>query len=295
VSDKNRVPDKYCYVNGQIVPADQALISVFDHGFTVADGVFETLKFESGKAFALDRHLRRLEKSCLKLGIAFPDLATLIDAIKNTAKANEHVQFGRMRITVTSGVGPLGSDRLDIEPTLVISVAEQKNWPESTELLLVPWTRNENSAVAGIKTTSYAENVLALDAAQKLGFAEAIFLNTKGELCEGTGSNVFVVDNGEIKTPTVSSGLLPGITRELVLEWIPTSHPISEDSLNLEEFLSAEEIFITSSTRDIQPVTKIAVLTADGRVINNKSLNIGKVTQEVIAIFKKTSSESVNP
>jgi branched-chain amino acid aminotransferase len=285
----------FCYVNGLIVEATESFISVFDHGFTVADGVFETLKINSGEVFALDRHLRRLENSCRNLGIAFPSKPLIHEAVASTAIANKTTVKGRMRITVTSGLGPLGSDRITTEPTLVISVAEQKPWGECAELLLVPWTRNVDSPIVGIKTTSYAENVYALDVAHNLGFTEAIFMSSNGLLSEGTGSNVFLVKDGQIVTPGTNAALLPGITRELVLEWISTVIPTYERDLTQADLFTADEVFITSSTRDVQPVSRIAAMDYEKNIIIEKSLPVGKVSKEVMRIFDRNSSESNNP
>lgn len=282
-----------CYVNGQLLDSDQANISVFDHGFTVADGVFETLKFQSGQAFAVDRHIKRLKKSCEGLGIAFPEEQTLRNAIDLVSQANKQTTQGRMRITVTSGNGPLGSDRINVSPTLVISVAQQKPWPDSSEVLLVPWIRNEKSPLVGLKTTSYAENVYALEVAHSHGFSEAIFLSSQGSLSEGTGSNIFIVKNGEVLTPGSNSGLLEGITRELVIEW--STFPVFIKDLTEADLFDADEVFITSSTRDVHPVTRIAKLTQAKHVVNLKELSVGKITSEISKTFKQISNERINP
>ena len=158
------------WVNGQLVPIEQAKISVLDHGFMVADGVFETLKISGGRAFAVDRHNLRLRRSANGLGIKCPTDAVINGAIDEIMAANPPFELGRLRITVTSGIGPLGSDRIGGEPTLVLSVAPQPAWPETTGAVLVPWMRNELSAIVGLKTISYAENVYALEAAHKHGF-----------------------------------------------------------------------------------------------------------------------------
>ena len=283
----------YCYVNGELVEVEKANVSVFDRGFTVADGVFETLKFTSGTVFALDRHLRRLEKSCSGLGIAFPEKQLVRTAISQVCDANKHLAQGRMRITVTSGSGPLGSERIIAQPTLVVSVAEQKSWPETTEVLLVPWIRNEKSPLAGVKTTSYAENVYALAAAQSFGFSEAIFLTSTGLLSEGSGSNIFLVKDSKIYTPDLNSGLLAGITRELVLEWCDSKIEVCD--LTEQDLFNAQEIFITSSTRDVHPVTRLAKLTHEEQLVQDKSLTFGSVTRELMRNFKKQSSEQLNP
>lgn len=282
-----------CYVNGQLLESDQANVSVFDHGFTVADGVFETLKFQSGQAFAVDRHIKRLQKSCQGLGIAFPDIKTLKSAIDSVSQANKDIVQGRMRIAVTSGNGPLGSDRINVSPTLVISVAKQKPWLDSSEVLLVPWIRNEKSPLVGLKTTSYAENVYALEVAHAHGFSEAIFLNSQGLLSEGTGSNIFIVKNGEVLTPGINSGLLEGITRELVIEW--STYPVFIKDLTEADLFDADEVFITSSTRDVHPVTRIAKLTEAKHVVNLKELSVGKITSEVSTTFNQISNERINP
>jgi branched-chain amino acid aminotransferase len=176
---------------------------------------------------------------------------------------------------------------------LVISVAAQKPWADSSEVLLVPWIKNEKSPLVGLKTTSYAENVYALEAAHEKGFSEAVFLSGQGLLSEGTGSNIFIVKNGEVLTPGKNSGLLEGITRELVLEW--STFPIFIKDLTEDDLFEADEVFITSSTRDVHPVTRIAKLTEAKRVVNLKELSVGKVTSEIAMTFKKLSSERINP
>ncbi len=242
------------WIDGKLVPSDEAFVSPLDHGFTVGDGVFETMKVVDGVAFALTRHLRRLRRSADVLGIVLdrPDeelragVADLITAAGNDA--------GRVRITVTGGPGPLGSDRDDVPPTVVLAASAATPWPPVTEIVTVDWVRNERSSVAGAKTTSYAENVRALMAAHELGATEAVFANTVGRLCEGTGSNVFLVREGNLLTPSLASGCLAGITRELVLE---LGHGVEVDDLTMGDLLAADEAFLTSSTRDVHPISVI--------------------------------------
>lgn len=240
---------------GGLVDADHARVSVLDHGFTVADGVFETLKVADGAAFALRRHLDRLERSAAAMGLPAPDRAQVVTAVHETVEANAPVlgALGRLRITYTAGDAPLGSDRGETGPTLVVAVSAMKPWPESAAVITVPWPRNERSPLAGVKSTSYAENVLALARAHDHGAGEALMPDTQGRLCEGTGSNVFLVLDGRLITPSLATGCLAGVTRDLVLEWsgaIEFDVPVSA----LEE---AEEVFITSSTRDVQPVHRV--------------------------------------
>ena len=175
-------------------------------------------------------------------------------AISSVLEANPIAGIGRLRITWTGGIGPSGSGREpEAEPTLVITHVSATPWPARAQIVTVDFPRNERSPLAGIKSTSYAENVLALAIARSLGADEAIFANTRGELCEGTGSNLFVVVGDEILTPPLSSGCLPGITRALALEWCDAR----EVAMPLSVLLEADEILLASSTRDLQTVDRI--------------------------------------
>lgn len=260
------------WVNGKLVGSDPSL-SALDHAVTVGDAVFETCKVENGEVFALERHHDRLDRSLKGLGLPVADRDRLAEGI--AAVLTEPLEFGRVRYSVTAGPGPLGSDRGDAEPTYIVLAGPVPRPEPATAITTVPWTRNENSAVVGLKTTSYAENVVALAYAKERGGSEAIFANTRGELCEGTGSNIFVVVDGELLTPPVDSGLLPGITRDLVLaaaqaEGIPTR----EVALPLSVLQTADEVFITSSTRDVQAVWRV-----DDREIDAPGPVTGRVAQ----------------
>jgi branched-chain amino acid aminotransferase len=284
------------WINGDLLPIVDAKVSVLDHGFTVADGVFETLLVTEGQAFAINRHLARLKKSAAGLGLSFPEASIIETGISQILDKNPKIDFGRLRITLTSGSGPLGSDRTHADPTVVISLAEQAAWPESTTTLLVPWTRNENSPLAGLKTTSYAENVYALAAAKQHGFSEAIFCDTSGRLCEGTGSNIFLVKSDEIFTPSEQSGLLRGITRDLVIDSAQAAgFSVIERDVDPQELWDADEVFITSSTRDIHPVTELAKLDLSGKVTDRRKLGSGLITEKLGSIFKSQRFENLNP
>jgi branched-chain amino acid aminotransferase len=284
------------WINDELVPIVDAKVSVLDHGFTVADGVFETLLVTNGNVFALNRHLARLARSAAGLGISAPDSVAITNGVSQVLSNNPHVDFGRLRITISSGSGPLGSDRTATAPTLVISLAEQAAWPSTTKVLLVPWSRNENSPLAGLKTTSYAENVFALDAAKSQGFSEALYCDTSGRLCEGTGSNIFLVKDDQIFTPSEASGLLRGITRDLVIEWAhDAGFVVVERDVDPSELWDADEVFITSSTRDIHPVAELAKLDKTGNVVNRRTLVPGLVTEKLGNIFLTQRAESLNP
>jgi branched-chain amino acid aminotransferase len=267
----------------ELLDADQARVSVFDHGITVGDGVFETLKVLGGEPLALTRHLHRLVRSCEVLGLETPDLDAIRAAVGEVIRSEpEASDLGRLRITCTGGAGPLASDRQDGSQTTIIALKSMQPWPAATSAVVVPWVRNERSAVTGAKTTSYAENVVALQWAHDRGFSEGLFANTIGQISEGTGTNVFVVKDGDVLTPPVSSGCLAGITRELLLEW----GLAAEAELSLEDLESADEVFLTSSTRDVHPVTKLGDRTWD---------EAGPETRFVAAQYIRTLSQDIDP
>ncbi|MGW0597998.1 aminotransferase class IV [Streptomyces sp. NPDC002776] len=270
------------WLDGGLQDIESARVSVFDHGLTVGDGIFETVKATDGKMFALTRHLHRLTRSARGLGLPDPDHDEIRRACTAVLEANP-MPLGRLRITYTGGHGPLGSDRGEHGPTLVVALGETTRRPDSTAVITVPWTRNERGALTGLKTTSYAENVVALARAHQEGGSEALFGNTVGQLCEGTGSNVFVVLDGEIHTPPVSSGCLAGITRELVVQWTGAK----ETDLPLDVLQRADEIFLTSTLRDVQAVHRV-----DERELPGAP---GPVTAKAMRIFDERSGQDQDP
>ncbi|MEV8587226.1 aminodeoxychorismate lyase [Streptomyces sp. NPDC051180] len=270
------------WVNGGLHDAETARVSVLDHGLTVGDGIFETVKAERGETFALTLHLERLTRSARGLGLPDPDLDEVRRACAAVLEANP-MELGRLRITYTGGLSPLGSERGDAGASLVVALGETGRRPDSTAVITVPWTRNERGALTGLKTTSYAENVVALARAREQGASEALFANTVGQLCEGTGSNVFVVVDGRILTPPVSSGCLAGITRALAVEWTGAE----EADLPLEVLESADEIFLTSTLRDVQAVHRV-----DARELAPAP---GPVTAKAMRAFDERASRDRDP
>ncbi|MER5309718.1 aminodeoxychorismate lyase [Streptomyces sp. NPDC002773] len=270
------------WVNGGLHEPETALVSVLDHGLTVGDGVFETVKAERGETFALTLHLERLTRSARGLGLPDPDLDEVRRACAAVLEANP-MELGRLRITYTGGISPLGSERGDAGAGLVVALGETGRRADSTAVITVPWTRNERGALTGLKTTSYAENVVALARAREQGATEAIFANTVGQLCEGTGSNIFVVVDGRILTPPVSSGCLAGITRALAVEWTGAR----ETDLPLDVLESADEIFLTSTLRDVQAVHRV-----DGRELSPAP---GPVTAKAMRIFDERAAGDRDP
>ncbi|TGA96143.1 aminodeoxychorismate lyase [Streptomyces sp. MZ04] len=270
------------WLNGGLQDLDTARVSVLDHGLTVGDGIFETVKTVEGRPFALTRHLDRLARSARGLGLPEPDLDEVRAACAAVIDANP-MPLGRLRITYTGGLSPLGSDRGDQGQTLVVALGEAGRRPDTTAVITVPWTRNERGALTGLKTTSYAENVVALARAHEQGASEALFGNTVGQLCEGTGSNVFVVLDGEIHTPPVASGCLAGITRALAVDWTGAQ----ETDLPLDVLDRADEVFLTSTLRDVQAVHRI-----DGRELPGAP---GPVTAKAMRIFDERAADDLDP
>lgn len=257
-------------------------VSPLDHGLTTGDGVFETLKIVNGQPFAVTKHLQRLVVSATGLGLPEPDLSRVEEAIAAVVKADPGIAFGRLRITYTGGPSPLSSERGTAGPTLVVASDAIERPAPASAIVTVPWVRNERSAVAGLKTTSYAENVRALAYAKERGGSEAIFANTVGNLCEGTGSNIFCVFDGELVTPPLESGALAGVTRNLVLAWFGAV----ERDVPLAKLAEADEIFLTSTTRDVQAVHR-----ADDRDLATP----GEVTAAVAKVFAERSAEDIDP
>lgn len=275
------------WLDGELLDPGDARVPVFDHGLTVGDGAFETLRTtpEPGTGrwvpFAVRRHLARLRRSLDGLGL---HLQRSDDELRHalTAVGEQIGGPGRVRLTVTGGPGPLGSGRDDAPLTVFVAGTGIEPWPATGAAATVPWRRNEHSAVAGLKTTSYAENVVALARAKELGADEAIFANTAGHLCEGTGSNVFVVLGGTLRTPPLSSGCLAGITRELVCELLD----VVEEDLPLSVLGEADEVFLTSSTRDVQGLHRV-----DHRELDAP----GPVTRKAAAAFADLVARDVDP
>ncbi len=274
------------WLDGQLLEAKHASVSVADHGLTVGDGVFETMALRDGLPFALSRHLDRLARSAELLGLVPPSADELRLAVAELLAAEAGGLAGgpaRVRITVTGGAAPFGSERGDAPCTVLVTASAGKAWPATADVVVVAWTRNEKAPTTGAKTTSYADNVVALAEAHRRGGSEAIFANTRGQLCEGTGSNVFVGMGGRLYTPPLSSGCLAGITRELLLEWTGAE----EEALSLAALADADEAFLASSTRDVQPIRAV-----DGRPLPSAS---GPLTKAAAEVFAAMSAERLDP
>ncbi len=271
------------WVDGRVLesPQERAL-SVLDHGLVVGDGVFETVKVEHGRPFALERHLERLVRSATGLGIGSPDLDAVRSGVVATLEGQDLV-FGRIRITVTSGPGPLGSPRGDGPQTVVVATEPCDRPPSVSRIATVLWPRNERGALAGLKTTSYGENALMVEAAKARGASEAVMPNTLGQVCEGTGSNLAYVLDGRVITPTLEAGPLAGITRALLLEWAAGEVEVHEEDHPIAVLGAAEEVMLIGTTRDVQAIE---------RVDDRELAAPGPLTQQLQAIWARRSAEA---
>ncbi len=228
-------------------------------------GLFETILALDGEPVFCERHLARLRGSCARLGwhLELPDLREII---RELLQRND-LTLGpsKIRLAVTGGSGPLhdlalGADHgvwMTASPAAAVSPASM-----TTTANLSPWVRNERSPLAGMKCASYAENVVALHHAARLGFAETVFLNTAGHLCEAATANLFLVKNGGLFTPSLESGCLPGITRAVVIELaLPLAIPCVQRQLSLQDLHAADELFLTSSIRGLMGVSRFETRT----------------------------------
>jgi len=275
------------WIDDRLVDPESATIGVRDHGLTVGDGCFETMKVMRGQPFALTRHLGRLRRSLVALGFA---LDRTDDDLREACAAvvAADPEAGIVRLTVTAGDGPFGSGRGAGPPRLIVASAPHRGWGDTADVVTVPWTRNERGALAGVKSTSYAENVIALARASEQAASEALFANSVGALCEGTGTNVVVELDGRLVTPPLSSGCLAGVTRELVLEIAGSAGAvIDEVDVAYDVLTSTTEAFLTSSTRDVMPIARIDERTLDAAP--------GPLTTPVAAAYAKLVADDLDP
>src|SRR5688572_4389451 len=254
------------YVNGRIARAQDASIPVYDHGFLYGEGVYETLRTYNRVPFLYDRHMRRLRASAgyLQLGVPFTD-ESLATWIADTINAAGEMREAYIRVLLTRGVGELSYDLAATPvPSLVIIVKPLEEPPprvftEGIRLALVPIIRNHPESVNPIiKSNNLLNNALAMQEANRRGAEEALMCNYRGELSECSQSNFFMVRDGVALTPKSEAGLLEGITREFIFEvGDDAGVRVEKATLFPADLESAQEAFITGSTRELSPVVSI--------------------------------------
>jgi branched-chain amino acid aminotransferase len=277
----------FASINGSIVPAAEARVSVLDNGFTFGDSVYETLRTYSGRPLALHRHLRRLRASADRIAVALPlddgTLSARLDALLEAAGNAESY----IRMIVTRGVGDISYnfDRVS-GPTVVMAVKPYaplapSAYEDGVAAALVAVRRNAPDALdPAIKSCNLLNNILAVREAQSRGAIEAILLNHRGEVAEGAGSNVFLVRSGGVVTPPLSAGILAGITREILFEIAgDAGRPIREQTLVAGDLFAADEAFFTSTLKELAPIRTI-----DGRIVG--SGRPGPVTRALLSAYR---------
>ena len=273
------------YLNGSLMPRSQAFISAMDYGFLYGFGLFETMRAYRGQVFRLERHLSRLAHSALILGLPVGALA-LKSAVADTIQANQ-LSEARIRITVSIGEGATSPDPDTCnKPTVLIVAENYKPYPEKVyqkgfRAVVASIHRNSQSPLARLKSANYLESILARQEARAAGVDEALCLNEKGLLAEASMSNIFLVTDGILRTPDEESGILPGITRETILELAPQlGINTLEQDIRLDELSRADEAFLTNSLIEVMPLTEI-----DGKPIGPGSP--GPLSRRLMAAYKK--------
>ncbi|MFQ5924520.1 MAG: aminotransferase class IV [Dehalococcoidia bacterium] len=279
--------EEIVYLNGALVPRQEARISPLDRGFLYGYGLFETMRAYEGRIFRLERHLARLMRSAEKLGFA-PELDPyeLEQSIYQTLKANR-LANARIRLTVTAGEGEMAPDpSVPKEPTVLIMATSYAPYPrqkyeEGFKAVISSICLNSQSPLSRTKSTNYLNNILAKREASAAAVDEALMLNERGFLAEGSASNLFLVVAGRLITPSEESGILPGIAREAVLELAQAlAIEAVEGELPSADLLRAEEAFLTNSVMEVMPLSEV-----DGKPIG--SGGPGAVTKRLMAAYRE--------
>ena len=253
------------YIAGKLVPAEQATVSVFDHGLLYGDGVFEGLRSYGGKVFRLEEHVERLYDSARAIRLEIPlSREAMANAINDTVAANG-IKDGYVRAVVTRGAGTLGLDPNRCSNPQVIIIADsitmypQEFYDNGLELITSSVIRNHPAALSPrIKSLNYLNNILAKIEGLKAGCVEALMLNHKGEVAECTGDNIFVVKRGKLTTPPLDAGILEGVTRNAVLELAREAGiDVAEAALTKHDVYIADECFLTGTAAEVVPVVKV--------------------------------------
>lgn len=273
------------YFNGVFVPAADAKVSLFDGGFLHGAGLFETMRAEHGRVFRLDQHLERIRQSASRLLTpvsdgALPDAHTFGELLERN-----QMESARIRLTVTAG--PLRGEG-DDQPglTIVATASSLSGYPaelygQGVSVVVCSYRTSATDPTAGHKTTSYLPRLLGLREAQQARCTEAIWFTTSKHLAEGCISNVFIVQDGVIKTPPLDTPVLPGIARGVILEIArDCSLPAEETPLGIDDLLDAQEVFLTNSMMQVMPVIRVEKRDIGGA-------RVGEVARRLLSEYRK--------
>ncbi|MFT5121532.1 MAG: branched-chain amino acid aminotransferase [Kiritimatiellia bacterium] len=274
------------FLNGKLVPEEKAVVSVFDHGLLYGDGVFEGIRAYFGRVFLLEEHVDRLYDSAKAIDLKINmSKAAMMQAVVDTCKANK-ITDGYIRLVITRGVGTLGLNPYTCKTPQVIIIAAtiqlypEKLYKDGMKVVTVGTIRNHPEAInPRIKSLNYLNNVLAKIEAINSGVLECIMMNHNGYVAEASGDNIFVVKDKRLLTPSVSSGILEGLTRNFVMELArEAGYAVEEVSMSRYDLFTADELFLTGTAAEI-----IAVVDVDHRKIGKGKP--GKVTRELANMF----------
>ena len=276
------------YLAGKLVPQEQAVVSVFDHGLLYGDGVFEGIRVYGGKVFLEDEHIIRLYESAKSIRLEIPITpAEMTQALRDTVAAN-NITDGYVRLVVTRGAGTLGIDPARTSNPQVIIIADkislypQELYDNGMRLITASTIRNHSGALSPrIKSLNYLNNVLAKIEGTDAGTVEALMLNHKGEVAECTGDNIFIIKDGVLKTPPPEAGILEGLTRGAVMKLATEAGiEVRQTPLVRHDIFVADECFLTGTAAEV-----IAVVSLDGRIIG--SGKPGPITADLLERFRK--------
>jgi len=254
--------EEIVYLNGELIPGTEARIHACDYGFLFGYGLFETMRAYSGTVFRLESHIERMAKSAEKMRIPLKT-ADLKVAVNSTLLANQ-LKEARVRITVSAGEGELTPEIKTCEnPTVLVTATNyipysQEIYRRGFRAIIASNIRNSRSIISGMKTSNYLENILSRQEAIAAGADEAVFLNESGHITEASASNLFLVKNNIVITPNIESGILPGITRSIILNLaLGMGIKTDETQIELDELLNADESFLTNSLMEVMPLTDV--------------------------------------
>ncbi|AKP46267.1 MULTISPECIES: branched-chain-amino-acid transaminase [Bacillus] len=280
--------EQWIYLNGKLVKKEDAVISVYDHGFLYGDGVFEGIRMYKGVVFRLKEHIDRLYDSAKSIMLNIPKTKEeMTQIIVDTLKKNE-LEDAYIRVVVSRGVGDLGLDPNNCKGPQIIVIAEplalypKELYETGIEIVTVASRRNRSDVLPPqVKSLNYLNNILVKIEAQLANASEALMLNDQGYVAEGSGDNIFIVKNGVVKTPPAYVGALEGITRNTIIEiGRKLGFDVREETMTRHDVYSADEVFLTGTAAEIISVVKV-----DGRVIGDGKP--GEYTKKLLDAFRE--------